>query len=336
MIDDTTFLRPFEAMPLITTPKGLRYYRSSDRTKKIWQYKLKDGIWTRLPKAIRITKDYGDQFTLGVRHFGDAEEEPVVTFLAGGHHESMIEFQWSVDGGVADEVSVPSSVQKFASENVLPVLVTTSPELGAPSSLWGKQWAFLAGGSRKCLPMELERDAFTGCWEGREMQHKKLFGPTRVAACVNLQGLHIFTPGTHDGSYGLLKASRTLDGEDYTVDAYLKVPDEWDITIDTALVAAPWDEEPRVFVLTRQRNSPIRHVQECVYDAVEKTMKLKQLTEYDGWVGVGMDGRDVVVAYEDRDEYGINLRTLVWDGENGWCDGPDIDKWEDANSALYS
>lgn len=57
-------------------------------------------------------------------------------------------------------------------------------------------------------------------------------------------------------------------------------------------------------------------------------MKLRQLTEFDGWVGVGIDGGTVVVAYEDRDEYGTNLKTLVWDEEDEWCDGPDIDRWE--------
>lgn len=115
---------------------------------------------------------------------------------------------------------------------------------------------------------------------------------------------------------------------------YLKVPEEWDIFIDTALVAAPWDKEPRVFVLTRQRNAPKRHVQECVYDAEEQTMTLQELTEHDGWVGVGLDGKNVVVAYEDRDEYGINLKTLVWDEAEVWYEGPDIDRWEDSKSSI--
>jgi hypothetical protein len=115
------------------------------------------------------------------------------------------------------------------------------------------------------------------------------------------------------------------------VDVYLNVPDEAGIIIDAALAAASWNEEPRVFVLTRQKDSPVRHVQECVYDVDEKAMALRQLTEYDGWVGVGIDGQNVVVAYEDRDEYGINLKTLVWDEEEEWCDGPDIDRWEGAN-----
>ena len=64
--------------------------------------------------------------------------------------------------------------------------------------------------------MELERDTPAGCWEAREVRDKKLFAPTKVAACVNFAGLHLFMPGIHDGSYGLMKASRSLDGEDYT------------------------------------------------------------------------------------------------------------------------
>ncbi|RFU76824.1 hypothetical protein TARUN_5410 [Trichoderma arundinaceum] len=324
-------------MPLITTPNGLRYYRYSDRTKRIWQYRLQDGNWTRLPKPIRFSKGYGEQFTFGISHFSDPLKEPVVTLLAGGRHEPMIEFQWSIDGLVAGEVAVPDKIQKLVNGSVLPVLVGPSPGFGAPSSLWGKQWAFLTGGSRKFMPVELTRDAPTGSWEGREMRDQRLSGPTRVAACVNSQGLHLFTPGTQDGSYGLFKASRALDGEDYTVEMFLKVPDEWDITIDTALVAAPWDDSPRVFVLTRQRNSPARHVQECVFDAEENTMKLRQLTTFEGRVSVGMDGRNVVVAYEDRDEYGIKVKTLVGaEEEKGWMTGPDIDQWEHAGSTLHS
>jgi hypothetical protein len=118
------------------------------------------------------------------------------------------------------------------------------------------------------------------------------------------------------------------------VDVYLKRPDELDVIIDTALVAAAWDREPRVFVVTRQRNDPTRHVQQCVYDEKEKTMKLQNLTEYDGWVGVGMNGRDLVVAYEDQDEYGINIRTLVWEEEDEWCEGSEIDRWEGPNHTL--
>ncbi|KAL6871267.1 hypothetical protein J3F83DRAFT_734825 [Trichoderma novae-zelandiae] len=322
-------------MPLITTPKGLRYYRFSDRTKRIWQYRLENGTWARLPKPIRISKGYDDQYTFGISHFGDALKEPVVTFLAGGRRESMLEFQWSIDDNIASEVAVPDSVQKLASEDVSPVLLDPSPGLGAPPRLWGKQWAFLTCGSNKFVPVELERDAPARCWEGREIRDKKLFAPTRVAACVNLAGLHLFMPGIHDGSYGLMRASRALDSEDYTVDFYLKIPDEAGITIDAALVAASWNEAPRVFVLTRQGDSPVRHVQECVYDAEEKGMKLRQLTEFDGWVGVGMDRGTVVVAYEDRDEYGVNLKTLVWDEEEEeWCDGPDIDRWEGAKGEF--
>ncbi|TFB04793.1 hypothetical protein CCMA1212_003094 [Trichoderma ghanense] len=346
-------------MPLITTPKGLRYYRFSDRTKRIWQYRLEKGNWVRLPNPIRISDGHDDQYTFGISHFSDPLKEPVVTFLAGGRQESMLEFQWSISDNIANQVVVPDSVRKLANGNLSPVLLDTSPELGAPSSLWGKQWAFLTGsGSNKSLPVELERHAPAGCWEGRELGDEKLFAPTRVAACVNSSGLHLFMPGIHDGSHGLMKACRSLDSEDYTgnihlilasskgyytkallsdllpVDIYLKVPNEAGIIIDTALAVTSWNEEPRVFVLTRQKDSPVRHVQECVYDAEEEAMKLRQLTEFDGWVGVGIDGGCVVVAYEDRDEYGINLKTLVWDEEEEWCDGPDIDRWEGMNVGV--
>ncbi|KAH0494449.1 hypothetical protein TgHK011_001067 [Trichoderma gracile] len=318
-------------MPLITTPRGLRYYRFSDRTKRIWQYRLENGNWVRLPKPVRISEGYDEEYTFGISHFRDPLKEPVVTFLAGGRNDSMLEFQWAIDDNIASQVVVPDSVRKLANGNISPVLLDPSPALDAPPSLWGKQWAFLTGGSNKFSPVELERDAPAGCWEGREIRDKKLFAPTKVAACINFSGLHLFMPGIHDGRYGLMRASRALDSEDYTVDVYLEVPDEAGIIIDTALAAALWNEEPRVFVLTRQKDSPVRHVQECVYDAEEKAMTLRQLTEYNGWVGVGIDGQNVVVAYEDRDEYGINLKTLVWDEEEEWCDGPDIDRWEGAN-----
>ncbi|KAK1251196.1 hypothetical protein MKX07_005751 [Trichoderma sp. CBMAI-0711] len=258
-------------MPLITTPGGLRYYRFSDRTKRIWQYRLENGNWVRLSKPIRISEGHDDQYTFGISHFSDLLKEPVVTVLAGSRNESMLEFQWAIDDNYASQVAVPDSVRKLTSGNISPVLLDPSPALDAPPSLWGKQWAFLAGGSNKFSPVELE------------------------------------------------------------LDVYLQVSDEAGIIIDTALAAASWNEEPRVFVLTRQKDSPVRHVQECVYDADEKGMTLRQLTKYDGWVGVGIDGQNVVVAYEDRDEYGINLKTLVWDEEEEWCDGPDIDRWEGAN-----
>ncbi|KAL7821338.1 hypothetical protein V8C44DRAFT_362878 [Trichoderma aethiopicum] len=316
-------------MPLITTPKGLRYYRFSDRTKRIWQYRLEHGHWVRLPKPIRISDGYDDQYTFGISHFSDPLKEPVVTFLAGGRHESMLEFRWSVDETIASRVAVPDSIQKLASGSISPVLLDPSPALDAPPGLWGKQWAFLTGGSNKFSPVELERDAPAGCWEARDVGDKKLFAPMRVAACVNSSGLHLFMPGIHGGSYGLMKTSRSLD-----IDVYLKVPDEGDIIIDTALAASSWNEEPRVFVLTSHRDSPVRHVQECVFDDEDKAMKLRELTEFDGWVGVGIDGGTVVVAYEDRDEYGVNLKTLVWDDEDEWCDGPDIDRWEGANGGL--
>ena len=66
-------------MPLITTPKGLRYYRFSDRTKRIWQYRLENGNWARLPKPVRISEGYDDQYTFGISHFDDPLKTPVVS-----------------------------------------------------------------------------------------------------------------------------------------------------------------------------------------------------------------------------------------------------------------
>lgn len=66
-------------MPLITTPKGLRYYRFSDRTKRIWQYRLENGHWARLPKPVRISDGYDDQYTFGISHLSDPLKEPVVS-----------------------------------------------------------------------------------------------------------------------------------------------------------------------------------------------------------------------------------------------------------------
>jgi hypothetical protein len=77
----STPVHNFTIMPLITTPRGLRYYRFSDRTKRIWQYRLENGNWLRLPKPIRIAEGYEDQYTFGISHFSDPLKEPVVSSI---------------------------------------------------------------------------------------------------------------------------------------------------------------------------------------------------------------------------------------------------------------
>ncbi|GFF55657.1 hypothetical protein IFM58399_10127 [Aspergillus lentulus] len=314
-------------MGFVTTTQGLVYFRLVALVpSKVWEYRLEHGNWVKSSEPILLPSRVNVQHDFGISYFSDPQVDPRITLLTGPSDWEISEFQWHLGEGDVGELVIPDSIQKLVDGNFMPTFIGPSPLLGVPTSILGKQWAFVTG--KDDTLVELKRDTPTSVWEARVIKNKDIHGPWRDT-CLNSKGIHLFTQ-PHDGTHRILQASRAVDNPDYTVTTYFESHAEMNLSISGAVAA--WDEEPRVF-FNSERNDGT-YIYECVYDPQEKTRKLQELVKvqggsYIGLIDIGKENASITLAYDIV--YGINhhIKTLVWTEVSGWREGPDIDKFKD-------